>query len=89
MWIKTQFLKYKSFDAKLLIFKRKVKMKILISKDAEARNFRVHLFLSFEVLCVCYLLLKVPDTSVHVERHFLLQSRFEDESATSHTQYRE
>ena len=33
-------------------------MKMIISKDVEARNFVVQLFPSFEVLFVCYLLLK-------------------------------
>ena len=34
------------------------RMKIIISKDVEARNFIVQLFFSFEALFVCYLLLK-------------------------------
>ena len=40
--------------------KARSKMKMILSKDFEARNFIVKLFLSFDVMFFCYLLLKVP-----------------------------
>ena len=60
-------------------------MKIITSKDVEARILIVQLFFSFEALLP---FVKAPNTSVHVECHFLLQSRSEDESAVTYAMQR-
>ena len=72
---------------KLFELKRKMqsKLKMNISKDVEVRNFIVQLFFPFEELFLSPFV-KVPDMSVHVQRHFLIQFHFEDESVTSHVQ---